>query len=69
MPRFVVASMNFYDNALEQKIIEFDGTLEEVYFSEMNKEFSDLEDYPVNSIDDVKQLYFDADQLISVIEI
>jgi len=67
---FVVAKMNFFDNELVQELFNFEGSLYEAYLRHCIWDFTiDPEDLAeLNSIEDIKQFYFNGDMMINILE-
>lgn len=65
--KYVVSTINFFDNDLKSEIIEADSKIESmlVYLSKEDIKF--LGNNPTE--DDIKQFYFDIDSMINSIEI
>lgn len=65
--RYVVSTINFFDNDLKSEIVEADSKIESmlVYLSKEDIKF--LGDNPTE--DDIKQFYFDMDSMINSIKI
>lgn len=65
--RYVVSTINFFDNDLKSEIVEADSKIESmlVYLSKEDIKF--LGNNPTE--DDIKQFYFDMDSMINSIEI
>lgn len=65
---FVVAKMNFFDNELTQELFDFDGSLYEAYIRHYIWDFRELGSIELNSIEEIKQRYFDADMTINILQ-
>lgn len=65
--RYVVSTINFFDNDLKSEIVKADSKIESmlVYLSKEDIKF--LGNNPTE--DDIKQFYFDMDSMINSIEI
>lgn len=66
---FVVAKMNFFDNELTQELFDFDGSLYEAYIRHYIWDFREFGSIELNSIEEIKQRYFDADMTINILEL
>lgn len=65
---FVVAKMNFFDNELTQELFDFDGSLYEAYIRHYIWDFREPGSIELNSIEEIKQRYFDADMTINILQ-
>ncbi|WIC41441.1 hypothetical protein MA9V1_177 [Chryseobacterium phage MA9V-1] len=79
MKKYVVATMNFFDNKIIQKVVEAESDIEaakKFRASQYNNdednanelEFQQSPDYP-KTVEELDQYLFNGDELISVIEI
>lgn len=66
MTKFCVAYINFYDNNLQQKMVEANSIFEAVVAAEFaqSEETGNWSDY-----ESMQQYFFDGDSAISVIEL
>ena len=69
---FVVAKINFFDNELTQELFDFEGSLYEAYIRYYIWDFSAEFDFEtlaeLNSIEEIKQSYLDADMMINILQ-
>lgn len=68
---FVVAKMDFFNNDLVQELFDFDGSLYEAYLRQYIWDFSPTLEAlsEIDSIDQIKNYYFDADRVINIMEL
>lgn len=67
---FVVAKMNFFDNELTQELKGYPSLgMAYVYEATYVDKVLDKEDPEFITIDYIKQLYFDCDMMINILEL